>query len=540
MKRISLCYALLLWSSFAKANDDRVKTREIETTQLKVAEKVSSKNADFKGDVKMNKGVINTITIADQLNVKGSTNIIGSMMCKGKASFTYGLEAKGDVSIQKAKLNNLETDRIVVKRELTSENIVVNKASLKSLQSSSSNIEAVEAQSITVKTLAARSVKSGMAEVEQKLVAKSIEVSDISVASSMSVAGSLHADDSVLSGSLKAKSVESGMLSVKGEVQAQSLFSHGVINASSTIYAKGSILVNDRVEVKGNINASSIHVGELAISPTANNFGCIEVESDSVKIAGNISVSENMFVEKTVSVGELDTSNITAKNINTDNFHSNGIIESSKGFASNGTLTIENITAGSLAIDGRILAQELNVQSNLSASNAAIETLIAQESLVVESNATFEGDVLFRGGNAQFSGETLSATKLIADTVKSDGIETNSVITKRVYAKDVLANGFVSAAEIQSKGNIKVNGLVDAKVVNANEIVSSEIVASGQVRSSTARVDGSLEAAGISAQKITIGEIDLLAVIESLQIRVAELESKFMMYQKDSEEIIEL
>ena len=86
----------------------------------------------------------------------------------------------------------------------------------------------------------------------------------------------------------------------------------------------------------------------------------------------------------------------------------------------------------------------------------------------------------------------MSIAKLTAGKVEvENSLEVGaSLFTKRVYSKDIAATGFVRAATIQSKGDIKTEGTVVASEVNAASILSEDVVVSNGIRCSTARIDG--------------------------------------------------
>ena len=305
-------------------------------------------------------------------------------------------------------------------------------------------------------------------------------------------------------------------------------------------------------QVQGNtLNVSSIFVGILAIDEPSklSRFGCMDVSSNSITITGNVSIAENADVGRSLSVGDtlVVQSSLSAKEITSETMHSHGTITSSEGFTSNGTLMIGNISVvGDLVVNNTMSAQDVQVQKNLSASTAFIDELTINTRFEAMNHSSFEGAVDFHDtshfhGSSNFTGELVSIAKLTAGKVEvENSLEVGaSLFTKRVYSKDIAATGFVRAATIQSKGDIKTEGTVVASRVNAASILSEDVVVSNGIRCSTARIDGALDAAGVTAQKMNVkgnlmvNGMDVFAIIEELKKQITDLERKMDVLQSD-------
>ena len=586
------------------SKDGVIKAKELESNQLKVTEIIAANRAEFQGDITVSKKTqmkdaeAATLSISNQLDVsaKGSVYIDGALMSKGQASFVNGLEATGNVTMNRVSLWQLEmvyqqgnraptidaskgsivADQLKVNTEIKADSVTVGKGltaqSLfaKDLQvSGSSEFGSVECKNIKSNSMAIHSITANLTTIEEKLIAKSVQVSDsISVKGNVSLSENMVAENASLSGGLSAKSISAETLSVEGKVNisdlliAQKIQSDTDIIAMGKISAKGGLTVEEGIDVRGRINGSSIFVGDLAIGGPSklSQLGCMNISSDSgVVVGGNLMVTQNVSIDEYLFVREtIRARNISTNKIVTDALYSlgsitsgsinvtQGNVTSSDGFFSDGDMIIGNVAvAGNLSVNSQISASAIQADKTLSAGNASVNYLSVITNLKVGNRTTFEGeaefgDLTFFHGKANFTGEYVSMNKLMVQNAEiKNGLEVGSLFTKRVYAQDIAATGFVTATSLISKSDVNVTGTISSSALSTEHVTSKYLSISNELHCSTARVDGVLDAAGIATRKLTIkgglvvNDVDLIAVVESMEKRITDLEQKMASLHSD-------
>jgi len=143
--------------------------------------------------------------------------------------------------------------------------------------------------------------------------------------------------------------------------------------------------------------------------------------------------------------------------------------------------------------------------------------------------------------NANFTGDLVWMNKLTVATAEiRNGLEVGSLFTKRVYTQDVAASGLITATSIYSKGEVNVTGFINSLEVSSERIRARDLITSDQLVTSTAKVEGALEAAGITAQKVTVKNdlivsgTSLMNTIDQFEKRIADLERQLAAFVKDS------
>jgi len=579
-----------------------VKANEVETSFLKVGQSAEFRgDVAFSKNVQVQDANVNSISVFNRLEIssKGSVSIEGPMVCNAKTTFSRGFEAMEDVKMDRASFSFIEfgpqqhpqqhhikktvidasgggivasqlnvndaiqTNNLSVDNEMKADQI----ASRELKVDGSSSLGNVQATGMQSKSLNAHSITSNITTVAQKLVAHTVQATDsISVTGNISSTANVFASDAKFSGDLSSKSVtttsiEAVTVNASNKVSTKNLDVEGDILSSGSISSKGNITVDKELTVKGGIAASAITVGDLVVgSPfQPTRLGIMNVSSTngvviggSLSIAGTANIEESLSVHDEIRVNSLSSNETITRRFNaTEVFASGriaaGNVTSVNGFYSVGDMNVRNVIAmGNVSAGEFITASKIYASKELLAPDASFEHLHVRTSMTVANTTAFQGDTSFSGGtyfmdNANFTGDLVWMNKLTVATAEiRNGLEVGSLFTKRVYTQDVAASGLITATSIYSKGEVNVTGFINSLEVSSERIRARDLITSDQLVTSTAKVEGALEAAGITAQKVTVKNdlivsgTSLMNTIDQFEKRIADLERQLAAFVKDS------
>ena len=309
-------------------------------------------------------------------------------------------------------------------------------------------------------------------------------------------------------------------------------------SAISSLVSTDSLMVYNKSALFGNIETTAMNISKHSVFINAT----IET-SKSMVVSDSLSVGKELKANK-VTTSYLNASSASLGNLSIDgNATVNGTLTSQNGFSTKGIQCMDIVSRGNIISQANISSVDLfatgnaHVQKNVSAqsmfvSDALNASSISATYLHVMSNVTIGGGLKGTSKVNMNADVSINGT-LTAVESEFNSCKTSSIFSSRIYTNDLAANGFVSASEIFSKGNIDVKGVITGEQAKINEMQGGNLVVNESITCGTASVLGELEAAGVVAQKVTVKSslivngknvAEELNDLEKIRRRVDELE----------------
>jgi len=281
-----------------------------------------------------------------------------------------------------------------------------------------------------------------------------------------------------------------------------------------------------------NVTAKSIDLNLPVVIQNAS----VSILNNSLTVGNDIS-TRSLVVKESIESSLISAINLTVHD-HLEVLGRRSKLKSYAGFETiDGNVTCKNaIVSGDIKSLGGIYATVLEINDNaafhgnLNAGNVVIENGLISPKLTVtgtfHSKSIAVTDSLHIGpdGNltsnstVHFHNDTIIDKTLYANEGEfKNGIKMKSAFASRVYTEDVLASGFISSSSIIAKGDVKIHGEANVKRLIFTEIVKGPSVkVDNSLTCTTAKVNGMLTSAGITAQKVTVnGDI----ILDGINVR---------------------